>query len=88
MNTLTQSAIAVRPLMLTSIQLVSREPDQYFIENDGRLVFEDKTVKVLSREPLQRQAIHNVVKRAKGYRFESVRCELYVPSPYSFDTEF
>ena len=45
----------------------------------GRDYYPEKTVTILSREPLRQQAIHNVVKQNKGFRFESVRCEAYSP---------
>ena len=79
-QTLTRPTIktTLRPLMLTSIELVCRTPDEYHLDQ-GHLVFDEKTVTILSREPLHPTAIRNVTKQNKGYRFESVRCEPYTP---------
>lgn len=70
---------ALRPLMMTSIELVSRTRDYAESIELGRDYYPEKTVTILSREPLRQQAIHNVVKQNKGFRFESVRCEAYSP---------
>lgn len=70
---------ALRPLMMTSIELVSRHRDYAESIDLVRNYYHEKTVTILSREPLPRQAIHNVVKQNKGFRFESVRCEAYSP---------
>ena len=70
---------ALRPLMMTSVELVSRTRDYAESVELGRDYYPEKTVTILSREPLRQQAIHNVVKQNKGFRFESVRCEAYSP---------
>jgi hypothetical protein len=70
---------ALRPLMMTSVELVSRHRDYAESVELGRDYYPEKTVTILSREPLSRQAIHNVVKQNKGFRFETVRCEPYTP---------
>jgi hypothetical protein len=70
---------ALRPLMMTSVELVSRDRDYAESVDLGRDYYPEKTVTILSREPLSRQAIHNVVKQNKGFRFETVRCEPYTP---------
>jgi hypothetical protein len=70
---------ALRPLMMTSIELVSRHRDYAESVELGRDYYPEKTITILSREPLPRQAIHNVIKQNKGFRFESVKCELYSP---------
>ena len=83
MITLTRPVSSVktvlRPLMLTSIELVSRTMDYAESVSLNEPYYPQKTVMILSREPLSRQAIHNVVKQNKGFRFESVRCEPYTP---------
>ena len=83
MITLTRPVSSVktvlRPLMLTSIELVSRTMDYAESVSLNEPYYPQKTVTILSREPLSRQAIHNVVKQNKGFRFESVRCEPYTP---------
>lgn len=71
-------AVAARPLMMTSIELVSRKPDEYHLEQ-GQVVYDERTITILSREPLHPTAIRNVTKQNKGYRFESVKCEAYSP---------
>jgi hypothetical protein len=70
---------ALRPLMMTSVELVSRDRDYAESVDLVRDYYPEKTVTILSREPLSRQAIHNVVKQNKGFRFETVRCEPYTP---------
>ena len=70
---------ALRPLMMTSVELISRDRDYAESIELGRDYYPEKTVKILSREPLSRQAIHNIVKQNKGFRFESVKCEAYSP---------
>ena len=83
MITLTRPVSSVktvlRPLMLTSIELVSLTMDYAESVSLNEPYYPQKTVTILSREPLSRQAIHNVVKQNKGFRFESVRCEPYTP---------
>ena len=83
MITLTRPVSSVktvlRPLMLTSIELVSQTMDYAESVSLNEPYYPQKTVTILSREPLSRQAIHNVVKQNKGFRFESVRCEPYTP---------
>ena len=83
MLTLTRPVSSVKtalwPLMMTSIELVSRHRDYAESIDLGRDYYPEKTVTILSREPLFRQAIHNVIKQNKGFRFESVRCEPYTP---------
>ena len=69
----------LRPLMMTSVELVSRDRDYAESVDLGRDYYPEKTVTILSREPLSRQAIHNIVKQNKGFRFESVKCEAYSP---------
>ena len=70
---------ALRPLMMTSVELVSRHRDYAESIDLGYDYYPEKTVTILSREPLSRQAIHNVIKQNKGFRFESVRCKAYSP---------
>ena len=70
---------ALRPLMMTSIELVSRAMDYAESVSLNEPYYPQKTITILSREPLPRQTIHNVVKQNKGYRFESVKCEPYSP---------
>jgi hypothetical protein len=82
MSTLTRPVssvkTALRPLMMTSVELVSRKPDEFHLEQ-GHVIYDERTITILSREPLHPTAIRNVTKQNKGYRLESLKCELYQP---------
>ena len=65
------------PLVMTIVEMISRKPDHEMTIEMGGVIHDFKTVRILSREPLPQQAIHNVLKRNPDFKLNSLSAKDY-----------